>query len=159
MGGFAQIGMFRGAAKITLDDKGRMVVPARYRERLIERSQGRLVVTVNLDGECLLIYPMSDWESVERKLMELPTLNAQSRRLQRLMVGHATDLELDGHGRMLLPPELRRFASIERHAMLIGQGNRCELWDEARWTERRDFWLKSETSGTDLPAELDSLSL
>jgi MraZ protein len=151
--------MFRGAAKITLDDKGRMVVPTRYRERLIERSQGHLVVTVNLDGECLLIYPMSDWELVERKLMDLPTLNPDSRRLQRLMVGHATDLMLDGHGRMLLPPELRKFASIERHAQLVGQGNRCELWEEARWMERRDFWLKSGTSGTQLPAELDSLSL
>src|ERR1700730_3427736 len=126
--------MFRGAAKITLDDKGRMVVPARYRERLTERSAGHLIVTVNLDGECLLIYPMSDWELVERKLMELPSFHPQSRRLQRLMVGHATDLALDGHGRVLLPSELRDFAQIDRNAMLVGQGNRCELWQEARWT-------------------------
>ena len=82
-----------------------MVVPTRYREQLFERSQGLLVVTVDRDGDCLLIYPAHDWEQVERKLMELPTLHAQSRRLQRLMVGHATDLSLDGHGRMLLPPE------------------------------------------------------
>ena len=151
--------MFRGAAKVTLDDKGRMVVPTRYRERLLERSAGQLVVTVDRDGECLLIYPLGDWEQVELKLMELPSLKPQSRRLQRLMVGHATDLALDGHGRMLLPPELREFAALGRHAMLIGQGNRCELWDESRWLERRDFWLKSEASATDLPAELDSLSL
>jgi MraZ protein len=151
--------MFRGAAKVTLDDKGRMVVPTRYRERLLERSAGQLVVTVDRDGECLLIYPLGDWEQVELKLMELPSLKPQSRRLQRLMVGHATDLVLDGHGRMLLPPELRDFAALGRHAMLIGQGNRCELWDESRWLERRDFWLKSEASATDLPAELDSLSL
>jgi MraZ protein len=151
--------MFRGAAKVTLDDKGRMVVPTRYREQLFERSQGLLVVTVDRDGDCLLIYPAHDWEQVERKLMELPTLHAQSRRLQRLMVGHATDLSLDGHGRMLLPPELREFAGLTRHAMLIGQGSRCELWDEARWTERRAAWLKSEAAATDLPAELHSLSL
>jgi MraZ protein len=75
------------------------------------------------------------------------------------MVGHATDLVLDGHGRMLLPPELREFAGLDRRAMLIGQGSRCELWDESRWMERRDFWLKSEASATDLPAALDSLSL
>ena len=136
-----------------------MVVPTRYRERLLERSAGQLVVTVDRDGECLLIYPLGDWEQVELKLMELPSLKPQSRRLQRLMVGHATDLVLDGHGRMLLPPELREFAALGRHAMLIGQGNRCELWDESRWLERRDFWLKSEASATDLPAELDSLSL
>lgn len=136
-----------------------MVIPARYREPLLERSGGQLVVTVDRDGECLLIYPLNDWELVERRLMELPSLHAQSRRLQRLMVGHATDLVLDGHGRMLLPPELREFASLGRRAMLIGQGSRCELWDETRWLERRTSWLKHESAMTDLPAELDSLSL
>src|SRR6202158_1668034 len=146
--------MFRGAAKVTLDDKGRMVVPMRYRERLFERSQGQLVVTVDRNGECLLIYPLGDWEQVERQLMQLPSLHAQSRRLQRLMVGHATDLTLDGHGRMLLPPELREFAGLDRHAMLIGQGNRFELWDETRWSTRRDFWLASEEGVTNLPSEL-----
>ena len=79
--------------------------------------------------------------------------------LQRLMVGHATDLTLDGHGRLLLPPELREFAGLGRHAMLIGQGNRFELWDETRWNEQREGWLKSEDTLTDLPSELDSLSL
>jgi len=150
--------MFRGATRVTFDDKGRMVMPTRFRDRLREHSQGRVVVTVDRD-QCLLIYPLPEWEQIERKLMSLPTLHAQSRRLQRLMVGHATDLELDGHGRLLLPPELREFAGLSRHAMLVGQGGRFELWDEARWTERRDFWLKSEESSTDLPAELDSLSL
>jgi MraZ protein len=75
------------------------------------------------------------------------------------MVGHATELELDGHGRLLLPPELREFALLERNGMLIGQGNRCELWDEARWNERRTLWLANEAATTDLPAELDSLTL
>ena len=153
------VSMFRGAAKITLDDKGRVVVPTRYRERLLERSAGQVVVTVDRDGECLLIYPLSDWEPVERRLMELPSLHPQSRRLQRLMVGHATEVALDGHGRMLVPPELREFAALNRHAVLIGQGTRCELWDETRWTERRDAWLKSEASASELPAQLDSLSL
>ena len=98
--------MFRGAAKVTLDDKGRMVLPTRYREHALERSQGKLVVTVDRD-QCLLLYPLPDWEQIERKLMSLPSLHAQARRLQRLMVGHATELDLDGHGRLLLPPELR----------------------------------------------------
>ena len=129
MGGLAHNRVFRGATKIALDDKGRMVVPARYRERLAERSAGQLIVTVNLDGECLLIYPMSDWEPVERKVMELPAFHPLSSRLRRLMVGHATDLTLDGHGRVLLPTELREFAQIDRNAMLVGQGNRFELWE------------------------------
>lgn len=150
--------MFRGATKLTLDDKGRMVLPTRYRERLQERGQGKLVVTVDRD-QCLLIYPLPDWELTERKLMSLPTFHAQARRLQRLMVGYATELELDGHGRALLPQELREFAKLGRTAMLIGQGNRFELWDEQRWNERRDAWLASEQTSTDLPSELESLSL
>ena len=150
--------MFRGATKITLDEMGRMVFPSRHRERVRERSEGKLVVTVDRDG-CLLLYPLPDWEQIERKLMSLPSLHERSRRLQRLMVGHATDVELDSQGRVLVPPELREFAALARNAMLIGQGNRLELWDEARWNERRDFWLKSEETASDLSAELDSLSL
>ena len=133
-------------------------MPTRYREALAERAQGHVVVTVDMD-QCLLLYPLPDWEQLEAKLMGLPSFREKARRLQRLMVGHATDLELDGHGRLLLPPELREFAHLDRHGMLIGQGNRFELWDEARWNERRDVWLKSEQAATDLPSELDSLSL
>ena len=135
-----------------------MVLPTRQRQRLLERSEGQLVITVDRDA-CLLIYPLPDWEVIERKLMSLPALNDRSRRLQRLMVGHATELDLDGQGRVLVPPELRKFASLTRHAMLIGQGTRLELWDEALWNERREFWLKSEETATDLSTELESLSL
>jgi len=158
MGCQAHPDMFRGANKLTLDAKGRMVMPTRYRERLLERCGGKLVITVDKD-QCLLIYPLPDWEEIERKLMRLPTLNPQARRLQRLMVGHATDLELDGHGRVLLPPSLREYGLLTRDAVLIGQGVRFELWDEARWNERRDEWLASEDNTTDLPAELETLSL
>jgi MraZ protein len=150
--------VFRGANQVTLDAKGRMVMPTRYRDRLIERSNGRLVVTVDRD-KCLLLYPLPDWEEIERKLMRLPTLNPAARTLQRLMVGHATDLELDGHGRVLLPAELRTFAGLTRAAVLLGQGNRFELWDEAQWTQRRDEWLKNEELPAQLPADLESLSL
>jgi MraZ protein len=135
-----------------------MVLPTRHRQRAVERGEGKLVITVDRD-QCLLVYPLPDWEQIERKLMSLPTLHERSRRLQRLMVGHATELELDGQGRLLVPPELREFAALKRHGMLIGQGNRLELWDEERWNERRDFWLKSEETASDLSAELDSLSL
>lgn len=150
--------MFRGANKITLDAKGRMVMPTRYRERLQERCQGRLIITVDRD-QCLMLYPLPDWEEIERKLMRLPTLNEKARRLQRLMVGHASDVELDGHGRLLLPPKLREFAHLERNAILIGQGTRFELWDEQRWDERRDEWLSAEDTDDSLPPELGSLSL
>jgi MraZ protein len=150
--------MFRGPTKVTLDEKGRMVLPTRYREEIVLEAQGKLVVTIDRDL-CLLIYPLPEWEQIERKLMSLPSLDPQARTLQRLMVGHATDVELDAHGRLLVPPELREFAKLERLGMLIGQGNHFELWDEARWNERRDQWLKSDEVSTDLASKLGSLTL
>ena len=151
--------MFRGPTKVTLDAKGRLAIPTRYRERIAARCDGHLVVTVDRDY-CLLIYPLPDWEEIERKLVRLPALDRKARRLQRLMVGHATEVELDGHGRILLSRELREFAGLEKHAVLIGQGNKFELWDEERWSEKRDSWLEDE-EGDALPlsAELESLSL
>jgi MraZ protein len=150
--------MFRGANKITLDAKGRLAMPTRYRARLEERCGNRVVVTVDRDY-CLLIYPLPEWEEIERRLARLPTLNRQARRLQRLMIGHATELELDGHGRILLSKELREFAALDRQVMLIGQGNKFELWDEARWNERRDQWLTEESADAGgLAAEFETLS-
>lgn len=151
--------MFRGASKVTLDSKGRVAIPSRYRERIISRAAGQLVATVDRDY-CLLIYPLPDWEEIERKLVRLPALNKQARRLQRLMVGYATELEMDGHGRVLLTRELRDFAALDRQAMLIGQGNKFELWDEERWNARRDEWLAEDDNDLGgLPEELESLSL
>ncbi|MDX1403187.1 MAG: division/cell wall cluster transcriptional repressor MraZ [Woeseiaceae bacterium] len=149
--------MFRGATKVTLDAKGRLAIPTRYRERIIARCEGALVATVDKDY-CLLIYPYPDWEEIERKLVRLPSLNKKARRLQRLMVGHATEVDLDGNGRILLSRELREFAGLDRQAVLIGQGNKFELWDEDRWNQKRDEWL-GEDDESDLPAELESLSL
>ena len=149
--------MFRGATKVTLDAKGRFAIPTRYRDRIAARCGGQLVATVDRDY-CLLLYPYPDWEDIEQKLVKLPSLNKQARRLQRLMVGYATEIDLDGHGRILLPRELREFASLSRQAILLGQGNKFELWDEESWNEKRDAWLSDEDE-TDLPSELESLSL
>lgn len=157
--GTAGRAMFRGASKVSLDAKGRLAIPSRHRERIASRAEGQLVATVDRDY-CLLIYPFPDWEEIERKLVRLPSLNPQARRLQRLMVGYATELEMDGHGRILVPRELREFAGLNRHAMLIGQGNKFELWDEERWNTRRDEWLAADDGDfSDLPEELESLSL
>jgi len=121
------------------------------------RCDGQLVATVDRDY-CLLLYPLPDWEDIERKLIRLPSLNRQARRLQRLMVGYATELDLHGSGRILLSRELREFAGLGRSAILIGQGNKFELWDEESWNAKRDAWLGEDDDG-DLPAELESLSL
>jgi MraZ protein len=149
--------MLRGATKVTLDAKGRLAIPTRYRERLAQRCDGQLVATVDKDY-CLLLYPLPDWEDIERKLMRLPSLDKRARRLQRLMVGHATEVDVDGHGRILLSRELREFAGLEKQAVLLGQGNRFELWDEERWNETRDGWL-SDGDDADLSAQLETLTL
>ena len=149
--------MFRGATKVTLDAKGRMAIPTRYRDRIASRCDGQLVATVDL-AYCLLIYPSPDWEDIERRLMRLPTFDKQARRLQRLMVGHATEIEMDGHGRILLSKELREYAQLDRQAMLIGQGTKFELWDDERWRATRDSWIDGDENA-DLSAALESLSL
>ncbi|MEX0607674.1 MAG: division/cell wall cluster transcriptional repressor MraZ [Halofilum sp. (in: g-proteobacteria)] len=152
--------MFRGVTNLSLDSKGRMAVPARYRDRLQSESDGRVVITVDRDG-CLLIYPMREWEVIERDLVQLPSLNKQARRLQRLLIGHATECEFDGQGRILVPGPLREFAGIDHRVVLIGQGHKFELWDEATWNQRRAAWLAEgdEEDGVELPAALESLTI
>lgn len=150
--------MFRGATKVSIDDKGRVVVPVRFRGLLSAPAEGRVIVTVDRD-ECLLIYAAPEWERIEQQLNSLPSLHPQVRRLQRLMIGHAEEMTLDGHGRLALSPELRELAGLSRAAWMVGQGKRIELWDEARWNEQRDEWKKSEQGVTELAAELSTLSL
>lgn len=148
--------VFRGATKVTLDAKGRMAIPTRYRERLAARCDGQIVVTVDKD-HCLLIYPLPDWEELERKLVRLPSMNKVARNIVRIMVGYATEVEMDNSGRVLVSRELRDFAGLDKAAMLIGQGNKFELWDEDSWIEKRDAWLADESEG-ELPADLESIS-
>jgi len=151
-----QIIVFRGASKVSLDAKGRMAIPTRYRERLSARCEGQLIVTVDKD-HCLLVYPLPDWEDLERKLVRLPSMNKVARRIVRIMVGYATEVEMDNNGRILVSKELREFASLEKQGMLIGQGLKFELWDEATWNEKRDAWLSEEDDG-EMPADLESIA-
>jgi MraZ protein len=133
-----------------------MAIPTRYRERLSSRCDGQIIVTVDKD-RCLLIYPLPDWEDLERKLVRLPSMNKTARRIVRIMVGYATEVDMDTNGRILVSRELRDFASLDKQAMLIGQGNKFELWDEDIWNQKRDEWLSEEEDG-DLPADLESIS-
>jgi MraZ protein len=149
--------VFRGVTNVTLDAKGRLAIPTRYRPRLNEQGGGKLVVTVDA-GHILLLYPFPEWTLVEQKLNALPTTNPRARQLQRLLVGHATEVEMDGAGRVLLPPALREFAALDKQVALIGQGNKFELWDGARFEETREKWLKTDGEDSPLIAELESLS-
>jgi MraZ protein len=137
-----------------------MVMPTRYRDRLEQDSRGCIVLTIDTEERCLLMYPIAAWEEIESKLAALPSFNPASRRIQRLLIGHATEAEIDNHGRILLPPLLREYAGLSKHAMLVGQGKKFELWDDAHWHQRRGEWLDEESSGLDeLPEDMKSLSL
>ncbi|MDJ0907785.1 MAG: division/cell wall cluster transcriptional repressor MraZ [Woeseiaceae bacterium] len=149
--------MFRGATKVTLDAKGRLAIPTRYRERLAARCDGQIIVTVDKD-HCLLVYPLPDWEELERKLVRLPSMNKAARRLVRIMVGYATEVEADASGRILVSKELREFAGLDKHAVLIGQGNKFELWDEPTWNDKRDAWLEIDDDDGELPPDLESIA-
>ena len=150
--------MFRGVNALNLDIKGRLAIPTRYRDEIVRLANGHMVITVDRDHS-LLLYPLPEWEEIERKLVKLPSFNAQARRLQRLLIGHATEVELDGNGRILLPPPLREFAALDKAVVMIGQGNKFEIWNETRWNERRAEWLSAVDGEGELPAELGSLSL
>ena len=150
---------FRGINNIAVDAKGRMAMPARYRERLLESCGGRLIVTVDQD-HCLLVYPLPEWEVIETKLNALPSLNKTARLLQRLLIGHATELEMDAQGRILLPAMLRDFAGLSKKAVLIGQGKKLEIWDEDTWAENQEGWVDAvKNDEGELPAALTELSL
>lgn len=152
--------MFRGINAINIDGKGRIAVPTRYRDALIADDGGALVVTIDTEETCLLLYPVKAWQVIETNLQRLPSFNPQARRIQRLLIGHATDVEIDGNGRVLLPPLLREHAKLDKHAVLIGQGNKFEVWDEAIWQLRRADWLAEEATGNDvLPDEMKTFSL
>lgn len=151
--------MFRGINKINLDVKGRLAIPTRYRERLRDYCASELVVTVDPD-RCLLIYPLPDWQEIEQTLMKLPTFNESARILQRLLVGHATEVEMDAQGRVLLPPPLRDFARLQKQTVMIGQGARFELWDEERWNAKQDSWLeKADLEQLKFSPDLADLSI
>ena len=150
--------MFRGVNNINLDAKGRLAIPVRYRERLAQHCAGEMVVTIDTEETCLLIYPRPEWEDIQRRVQNLSSFEVASRRVQRLLIGHATDIQMDGSGRILLTPPLREYAQLDKKGVLLGQGAKLELWNEEHWLARRDAWLSDPTC-LEIPDELKSLSL
>jgi MraZ protein len=137
--------MFRGINSATLDSKGRMALPARFRELITLGADGKTVVTIDMREQCLLLYPLPEWEVVQRKLESLANVGARARLLQRLLIGHATDLDLDAQGRILLPAMLREFGNFEKKLVLVGQGNKVEIWSADHWHQRMQSWLADES--------------
>jgi MraZ protein len=142
-----------------MDAKGRLAMPTRQREPLRAQSEGQVVVTIDTQVTCLVIYPLPVWEGIETEIQNLPALKPAVKRFQRLMLGYATDLELDGSGRLLLPQSLRDYAQLEKAVVLVGQGKKLELWSEANWLAERDQALRDSGPEAELPDELMSLTL
>ena len=150
--------MFRGVATFNLDAKGRMAIPAKFRKLLDACCEGKLMITVDHSDRCLQVYPFPEWELVEQKLMRLPSLQLQVRKLKRMLLGSATECEMDSNGRILLPAILREFAGLTKSTVMIGQGNKFELWDEQVWNSLMDECL-SEDFGDILSSDLENLSI
>lgn len=144
---FLEFILFRGISSISLDSKGRISIPTRYRDELEESCAKQLVVTVGVDekcnGEagCLWLYPLPEWEKLEETIHELPTLNKMAGKLRRFVIGNASECEMDSQGRLLLPEKLRDFANMEKHIVMIGQLNKFELWNEMAWQAKEQDWL------------------
>jgi MraZ protein len=124
--------VFQGSSQLTLDGKGRISVPSRHRDALTVQCDGRLTLTRHPDG-CLLVYPRPVWEARRDTIAALPY---SARALQRLLLGSASDAEIDSAGRVLVPSELRVAAGLERDVMLLGMATHFELWDLARLAQQ-----------------------
>ncbi len=128
--------MFRGAYSISLDTKGRLAIPTKYRALLQADLEGQMVCTVDLKESCLLLYPLSEWQVIESKLLKLSNMNPNERRVQRVLLGNAMDCQVDKNGRILLSGPLREHANLNKKLMLVGQLNKFEIWDEANWQQQ-----------------------
>lgn len=120
--------MFMGEYNHTLDAKGRLIIPSRLREDLGDS----FVVTKGMDG-CLFVFPDSEWKEFEEKLKNLPMVNKEARQFTRFFLAGAMLAEVDKSGRILLPQTLREYAQIDHETVLVGVGNRVEIWSKERW--------------------------
>ncbi|HNQ04401.1 MAG TPA: division/cell wall cluster transcriptional repressor MraZ [Thiobacillaceae bacterium] len=157
--------MFRGSTQLALDGKGRLSIPAKYRERLMARCGGHLMLTANPIDGCLLLYPYPEWEVVEARINGLNSLDPVTRQLKMLVVGSAEELELDSAGRILVPPMLRKYAKLGKDVVLVGQDKKFALWSDTAWqalyeqaTHLPEMLNESLRNGT-LPEELKGFSL
>ncbi|KAA3620581.1 MAG: transcriptional regulator MraZ [Proteobacteria bacterium] len=152
--------MFRGASTLNMDSKGRIAIPARYRDEILGRSGGNLVLTVNnTKDRCLWLFTLDEWERAEQKLVALPSFDKSAQYLKRLLIGYANDCEMDAAGRMRISSPLIEFAGLDKHVVLIGQGNKFELWDEAEWKRKYEEWLAEPVPEGPVSEHLADLSL
>ena len=147
--------MFQGATALSLDVKGRLAIPARHREALVEAADGQLVLTAH-PHRCLLLYPEPAWLPIRDKVLATSSLNPQAASIKRLLVGNARDETLDSAGRLLIAPELRQFAGLEKQVWLVGLGSHFEIGSDIGWQKEQDAVF---ALGDQLPPGLEDLAL
>ena len=147
--------MFQGATALSLDAKGRLAVPTRHRDELQSGTAGKQVLTVH-PHRCLLLYPAAAWEPIRARIMSFSSFDTQASLWKRLLIGFAEEIELDGSGRLLVSPELRKFAGLEKQAMMVGQGSHFEIWSQEAWEKQLD---QLATSTEKLPPGMENFAL
>ncbi len=144
--------MFRGRYEHTIDAKGRLSIPSRFRDILSQKYSDTLVIT-NFD-HCLVAYPQEEWESLERRAAALPQLKREVKAFQRYFISGATECPLDRHGRVLISPVLRSYAQLEKDVVLVGLLKKIEIWSKPLWTKVFEESQKSFEENSDVLAEL-----
>ena len=150
--------MFKGISNLSIDVKGRASMPQRYRSDFSSKNKSKLVITADKD-KCLLIYTQTNWSVIEKKLSNLPSYNKEARFIQRLLIGYATESEIDSQGRFLIPTPLREYAGIQKKIVLLGQGSKFELWSENTWNKNMKSWLISQKNDDSNNNALSELKL
>ena len=141
--------MFMSEYNHTIDAKGRLIIPSKFRETLGEE----FVVSKGMDG-CLFVYANEDWNAFEQKLTSLPLINKEARQFARFFLAGAAQVELDKQGRILLPANLRSFAELDKDVVLVGVGSRIEIWSKVRWES-----ISSDENMDDITAAMAGLGL
>lgn len=141
--------MFMGEYNHTVDTKGRLIVPSKFREQLGDE----FVVTKGMDG-CLFVYANDDWNAFEQKLTSLPLINKEARKFARFFLAGAASVEVDKQGRILLPTNLRQFAGLEKDVVLVGVGSRIEIWSLENWEN-----MDADSDMDDIAGTMESLGL
>lgn len=152
--------MFLGVNTLSMDAKGRLAIPVKYRQELGGADDSNVVVTVNPHDRCLWLYPEREWQPIAQKVSRLPPLNRQNKNLQRLLIGYAEQMQLDGQGRILLSKSLRDYAGMSKQVALVGQGHKFEIWDADSWQQNQAEWLEEfRHPEAQLSEDLASLAL
>lgn len=148
--------MFQGAAQLMLDAKGRLAIPARHRD-VLAQSGAPLVMTAH-PHRCLLLYPSAAWEPIRDKILAAPSFDPRSAALKRILVGNARDIEMDAAGRLLVAPELRDTAEMDKQVWLVGMGSHFELWSDAGWRRQHETAFEA-LAGAEPPPGFEGFSL